>query len=75
MLRLLQMKILIAILAVLSIIASTAIYQSHEAHKAAVLREQEQKRDEEFRKRVEQDKKQHNPAASYEGKTWRSYVP
>lgn len=68
MLRLLQTKILIAILAVLGILASAAIYQRYEAHKAATLREQ-------FRKQVEQNKKQHNSAAGKEGNTWRSYVP
>ena len=68
MLRLLQTKILIAILAVLAILAGTAIYQRYEAHKAAVLQEQ-------FRRQVEQNKKQHNSAAGKEGNTWRSYVP
>lgn len=68
MLRLLQTKTLIAILAALVILASVAIYQRYEAHKAAVLREQ-------FRKQMEQNKKQHNSAAGNEGNTWRSYVP
>jgi hypothetical protein len=68
MLRLLQTKILLAILAVLGILASAAIYQRYEAHKAAV-------RNEQFRRQVEQNKKQHNSAAGKEGHTWRSYVP
>lgn len=68
MLRLLQTKILIAILAALGIVASAAIYQRYEAHKAAVQLEQ-------FRRQVEQNKKQHNSAAGKEGNTWRSYVP
>ena len=68
MLRLLQTKILIAILAALAILASAAIYQRYEAHKAALLREQ-------FRRQVEQNKKQHNSAAGKEGSTWRSYIP
>ncbi len=68
MLRLLQTKILIAILAALGILASAAIYQRYEARKAAVLREQ-------FRRQVEQNKKQHNSAAGKEGNTWRSYIP
>ena len=55
--------------------ASAAIYQQHEAHKAAVLREQERQRDEQFRRQVEQNKRQHNSAAGKEGNTWRSYVP
>jgi phage-related minor tail protein len=68
MLRLLQTKILITILAVLGILASAAIYQCHEAHKKAVLRER-------FRRQVEQNKKQYNSAAGKEGNTWRSYIP
>ncbi|HVJ09443.1 MAG TPA: hypothetical protein VM554_13775 [Acidisarcina sp.] len=68
MLRLLQTKILIAILAALGILASAAIYQRYEAQKAAVLREQ-------FRRQVEQNKKQHNSAAGKEGDAWRSYIP
>jgi hypothetical protein len=75
MLKIIQTKILLAILAALGIIVGVATYQSYEARKAAILREQQQKRDEEFRKRVEQDKKQHSSAAGNEGKTWWSYVP
>ena len=75
MLKLIQTKILLAILAALVALASAAIYQQHQAHKAAVLREQERQRDEQFRKQVEQNKKQHNSAAGKEGNTWRSYVP
>jgi len=75
MLKLLQMKILLAILAALAVIAGAAIYQRYEMHKAAPLREQERQRDEQFRRQVEQDKKQHNSAAGKEGHTWRSYVP
>lgn len=68
MLRLLQTKILLAILAALGVLASAAIYQRYEAHKASALREQ-------FRRQVEQNKKQHNSAAGKEGDTWRSYIP
>ena len=75
MLKLIQTKILLAILAALGILASAAIYQQHEAHKAALLREQERQRDEQFRRQVEQNKKQHNSAAGKEGNTWRSYIP
>ena len=53
MLRLLQTKILLAILAALGILASAAIYQQHEAHRAALLRDQQQQRDEQFRRQVE----------------------
>jgi hypothetical protein len=75
MLKLIQTKILLAILAALGILASAAIYQQHEAHKAALLREQERQRDEQFRRQVEQNKKQHNSTAGKEGNTWRSYIP
>ena len=75
MLKLIQTKILLAILAALSILASAAIYHQREAHKAAVLREQERQRDEQFRRQVEQNKKQHNSTAGKEGNTWRSYIP
>jgi homoserine trans-succinylase len=75
MLKLLQTKILLAILAALARMPSAAIYQQHEAHKAALLREQERQRDEQFRRQVEQNKKQHNSTAGKEGNTWRSYIP
>ena len=72
----------VAILAVLATIASTAIYEHHEATKAAAILEQQQrdaeqrnKEDEAFRKKVEEDKKKHNSAAAHEGKTWQKYVP
>jgi hypothetical protein len=58
------------------------IYQSHEAHKADTILQQQQhdaeernKEDEVFRKKVEQDKTRHNSAAGNEGKTWKSYIP
>ncbi len=82
MLKLLNTKLLIAILAVLAVIASAAIYQRHEAAKAAAILEQQQrdaeqrrKEDEAFRKKVEEDKKRHNSAAGNEGKTWKTYIP
>ena len=85
MLKLINTKILLAILAALIAIGSAALYQSHEAHKAAeaaVILQQQQhdadeqrKRDEAFRKQVEQDKKRHNSAAGNECKTWKSYIP
>lgn len=68
MLKLLRTKILIAILAALGCLAGAAIYRRYEERKAALLHEQ-------FRKQVEQNKRQHNAAASNEGKTWRSYIP
>jgi cell division protein FtsL len=82
MLKLLNTKLLLAILAVLVAIASTAIYQRHEAAKAAAILEQEQrdadqrrKDDEVFRNKVQMNKKRHNSAAGNEGKTWKSYIP
>jgi cell division protein FtsL len=82
MLKAINTKILLAILAALTAICSAVIYQSHEAHKAAVILQQQQhdaeernKEDEAFRKKVEQNKKRHNSAAGNEGKTWKSYIP
>jgi Tfp pilus assembly protein PilE len=75
MLKLLNTKLLIAILAVLAAIASAAIYQRHEAVKAAAVLEQRKQEDEAFRKKVEADKQRHNSAAGNEGKTWKSYIP
>ena len=82
MLKAINTKILIAILAALTAIGSAVIYQSHETHKAAAILQQQQhdaeersKEDEAFRKKVEQDKKRHNSAAGNEGKTWKSYIP
>ena len=82
MLKLLNTKLLIAILAALGVIASAAIYQRHEAAKAAAILEQQQRdaerrrqEDEAFRKKVEADKQRHNSASTGEGKTWKSYIP
>jgi len=82
MLKAINTKILLAILAALTAIGSAAIYQTHEAHKTTAILQQQQhdaeernKEDEAFRKKVEQDKKRHNSAAGNEGKTWKSYIP
>jgi chromatin segregation and condensation protein Rec8/ScpA/Scc1 (kleisin family) len=82
MLKLLNTKFLLAILAVLVAIASIAMYQRHEAAKAAAILEQQQRdavqrmqEDEAFRKKVEADKKRHSSAAGNEGKTWKTYIP
>jgi hypothetical protein len=82
MLKLLNTKLLIAILAALGVIASAAIYQRHETAKASAILEQQQREadrrrqeDEAFRKKVEADKQRHNSAATAEGKTWKSYIP
>ena len=82
MLKLLNTKLLIAILAVLATLASAVLYQRHDVARAAAIFEQQQRdverqrqKDEAFRKRVEDQKKKHSFAASNEGKTWRNYVP
>ena len=82
MLRLLNTKFLTAILAVLAVIASAAIYQCREAAKVAAVLKQQQRdadhrkqEDEAFRKKVEADKKRHNSAAGNQSKTWSTYIP
>ena len=89
MLKAINTKILLAILAALTAIGGTVAYQRHEmeitaaaAEKAAALLQQQQrdaedqkKRDEAFRQQVERDRKQHNSAAGREGRTWQSYLP
>ena len=72
MLKAIQTKILLAILAVLLAIAGTLAYRRHEAAKAAFERQQEYER---FRQQVEQDKKKHSSAAANEGNTWKKYIP
>jgi hypothetical protein len=72
MLKAIQTKILLAILAVLMTIGGTLAYRRHQAAKAALQRQQEYER---FRQRVEQDKKKHSSAAANEGKTWQKYIP
>ena len=89
MLKAINTKILLAILAVLTAIGGAIAYQRHEAEvaaaaaqKAAAILQQQQKdadeqkkRDEAFRQQVEKNRKKHNFAAAHEGKTWKSYVP
>ncbi len=85
MLKAINTKILLAILAALTAIGGALSYQRHEAAKAAaaaaILQQQQrdaEKRkavDEAFRQRVEQDRKRHSSAAAHEGKTWRTYIP
>ncbi len=82
MLKLINTKLLIAILAVLATIASAVLYERHEAAKAAAILLQQQRdaerqrqEDEAFRKRVEEQKIQHSHAAADKSKTWRNYVP
>jgi type II secretory pathway pseudopilin PulG len=89
MLKAMNTKILLAILAALTALGSAAVYQRHETEKAAEaaakaaasLQRQQQnaeernKEDEAFREKVEQNMKRHNSAAGNEGKTWKSYIP
>jgi Ni/Co efflux regulator RcnB len=82
MLKLINTKLLIAILAALGVIASAAIYQNRQTAKAAAILEQRQKdaeqrkqEDEAFRKKVEENRKRHNSAAGNEGQTWKNYIP
>lgn len=73
MLKAIQIKVLLAILAVLIVIAGAIADHRHETAKAAALREQEQYQ--QFRQQVERDKKKHNSAAANEDKTWQKYLP
>ena len=89
MLNAINTKILLAILAALTVIGSAVTYQRRESVKVAaaaaqavaILKQQqkeaeEQKqRDEAFRKQVEQNKARHNSAAAHEGRTWKTYLP
>ncbi len=68
MLKLLNTKSLLAILAALAVIAGAAIHQQHEVEKR-------RQADIEFRRRIAADKKQHNTAAGNEGKIWTTYIP
>ena len=72
MLKAIQTKILLAIVAVFLAIAGTLAYRQHEAEKAAFERQQEYER---FRQQVEQQKKKHSSAAAHEGNTWKKYIP
>jgi hypothetical protein len=81
MLKALNLKILLAIFAILAAIGGALAYQQHEteksaaaAAKAAAIVERQRKeadeqrlRDEAFRQRVELDRKRHNSAAAHEG--------
>jgi cell division protein FtsB len=89
MLTAINTKILLAILAALTVIGGAAIYQRDQAAKTAAAAAkaaqllQIQKDDNDYLKqenealpkKVEADKKQHNSAAAHEGKTWKTYIP
>jgi type II secretory pathway component PulJ len=72
MLKIINTKILLAILAALIAIGSVLAYRRHEAAKMALQRQEQYER---FRQQVERDKKKHNSAAANEGKTWQKYLP
>ncbi len=89
MLKAINTKLLLAILAALTAIGGVLTYQRHEAAKAAAAAakaaaglqqqrkdaEDRKAEDEAFRQRVEANKKKHNSAATHEGKTWKKYIP
>ena len=89
MLNAINTKILLAILAALTVIGGATIYQRDEAAKTAAATAkaaqllQLQKDDNDYlkqenealRKQVEADKKQHSSAAAHEGNTWKTYIP
>jgi hypothetical protein len=89
MLNLINTKILLAILAALTVIGGAVIYQRDQAVKAAaaatkaaeILQLQKddneylQQENEALRKEVEAEKKRHSSAAAHEGKTWKTYIP
>ena len=82
-------KLLLAILAALTVIDSAVAYQRNQSPKAAeaaakaaeILQLQQDDNDylkqenEALRKQVQADKKRHNSAAAHEGKTWKTYLP
>lgn len=73
MLKAIQIKVLLAILAVLIVIAGALAYHRHEVAKTAALREQQEYQ--RLRQQVEQDKKKHSSSPANEGKTWQRYIP
>ena len=89
MLTAINTKILLAILAALTVIGGAAIYQRDQAAKTAaatakaaeILQIQKDDNDylkqenEALRKQVEADKKRHSSAAAHEGNTWKTYIP
>jgi hypothetical protein len=73
MLKVVNTKLLIAILAALCLI-SAALFRIERQHAEQVRREAEiRKQDEEFRADVEAKKKKSHAYAGDEGKTWKKY--
>ena len=89
MLAAINTKILLAILAALTVIGGAVLYQRDQTAKAAAAAAkaaeilQLQRDDNEYlkqendalRKQVEAEKKRHSSAAAHEGKTWKTYLP
>jgi len=89
MLNAINTKLLLAILAALTVCGGAALYQRDQAAKTAeaaykateILQMQKDDNDylkqenEALRKQVEADKKLHSSAAAHEGKTWKTYIP
>ena len=89
MLTAINTKILLAILAALTVIGGAAIYQRDQAAKTAaaaykaaqILQMQKDDNDylkqenEALRKQGEADKKRHSSVAAHESKTWKPYIP
>lgn len=89
MLTAINTKILLSILAALTVI-SGLLYRQHEANEkaaaaaartAAILQQQQhdseeqKKRASEFAAQVQNNRQKHDSTAAHEGKTWKSYVP
>jgi hypothetical protein len=89
MLAAINTKILLAILAALTVIGGAVLYQRDQAAKAAAAaakaaeilqlqrddNEYLKQENESLRRQVEAEKKRHNSATAHEGKTWKTYLP
>ena len=89
MLTAINTKILLSILAAITVIGGL-LYRQHEANEkaaaaaaraAAILQQQQhvaeeqKKRDAEFAAQVQSNRKKHDSTAAHEGKTWKTYIP
>ena len=74
MLKAINTKFLLAILAALLTIVGALAYRRCEIGKAAMVL-QRQKQYDAFRQQVKKDKKKHTSTAGNEGKTWQKYLP
>lgn len=83
MLKIMNTKVLIAILAVLTTIAGLLIHQHEvsERNAAAILAQQQQdteaaqKADQQMRENIQRLRKQHDSNHANESKGWQTYVP